>query len=134
MPGLTITVACRVLGCQVVRHCLKQLAQQYQYVKFITMLSTDCIPNYPDSNVPTLLVYKDGQCRRTIVGLRTLGVDRISPESASSARIEMKKSDVPQVLLNALPAVCIRSKVHLFLEDGWRQSEACEALQVLQLG
>lgn len=109
MPGLTITVACRVLGCQVVRHCLKQLAQQYQYVKFITMLSTDCIPNYPDSNVPTLLVYKDGQCRRTIVGLRTLGVDRISPESASSARIEMKKSDVPRFLLNALPAVCIRS-------------------------
>lgn len=63
-------------------NCLGQLADQYQHVKFLSMQSTDCIPNYPDSNLPTLLVYKDGQCRRTIVGLGTLGVDRISPESA----------------------------------------------------
>ncbi len=75
---------CRILGCQVLLHCLGQLAKQYQHVKFISMLSTDCIPDYPNKNLPTLLVYKDGQCKRTIVGLRSLGVDRISPESASS--------------------------------------------------
>lgn len=74
----------KILGCQVLLHCLRQLAEQYQHIKFISMLSTDCIPDYPNENLPTLLVYKDGQCKRTIVGLRTLGVDRISPESVAA--------------------------------------------------
>jgi hypothetical protein len=81
---ITASVHCRILGCQVIKHCLSQLAAQYVHVKFINMQSTDCIPNYPDSNLPTLLVYHDGQCVRTIVGLRTLGETRISPESKES--------------------------------------------------
>jgi len=69
------------MGCQVLKACMQDLAAQYKYVKFLTILSTECIPNYPDENLPTLLVYHDGQCKRTIVGTRSLGVDRISPES-----------------------------------------------------
>lgn len=78
----------RVLGCKVIKHSLEQLAAQYQHVKFINMQSTDCIPNYPDSNLPTLLVYRDGQCARTIVGLRTLGGVRISPESELNSYLQ----------------------------------------------
>ena len=69
------------MGCQVLKACMQDLAAQYKYVKFLTILSTECIPNYPDENLPTLLVYHDGQCKRTIVGTRSLGIDRISPES-----------------------------------------------------
>ncbi|CAL8464062.1 g3597 [Coccomyxa elongata] len=79
----------KILGCQVLLHCLVQLAQQYQHLKFISMLSTDCIPDYPNENLPMLLVYKDGQCKRTIVGLRSLGVDRISPESVAAGLNEV---------------------------------------------
>ena len=60
---------------------MQELAAQYKYVKFLTIPSTECIPNYPDENLPTLLVYHDGQCKRTIVGTRSLGDSRISPES-----------------------------------------------------
>ncbi len=60
---------------------MQELAAQYRHVKFLTIPSTECIPNYPDENLPTLLVYHDGQCKRTIVGTKTLGYDRISPES-----------------------------------------------------
>ena len=60
---------------------MQQLAAQYKYVKFLTIPATECIPNYPDENLPTLLVYHDGQCKRTIVGTRSLGDIRISPES-----------------------------------------------------
>ena len=72
---------CRVMACQVVKACMQELAAQYKHVKFLTIPSTECIPNYPDENLPTLLVYHNGQCRRTIVGTQTLGYDRISPES-----------------------------------------------------
>ena len=72
-----------MLGCQVVGACLKELAAQYNYVKFLKIASTECIPNYPDENLPTLLVYHDGQCKRTVVGTRSLGDIRISPESKS---------------------------------------------------
>ena len=63
---------------------MQDLAAQYKHVKFLTIPSTECIPNYPDENLPTLLVYHDGQCKRTIVGTKTLGYDRISPESEQS--------------------------------------------------
>lgn len=69
------------MACQVLQACIRDLAAQYKHVKFLTIPSTECIPNYPDENLPTLLVYHGGQCKRTIVGTRTLGVDRISPES-----------------------------------------------------
>ena len=69
------------MGCQVLKACMQELAAQYKHVKFLTIPSMECIPNYPDENLPTLLVYHDGQCKRTIVGTQTLGVDRISPES-----------------------------------------------------
>lgn len=69
------------MGCQVLKACLQELAAQYKYVRFLTIPSTECIPNYPDENLPTLLVYHDGQCKRTIVGTRSLGDNRISPES-----------------------------------------------------
>ena len=62
---------------------MKELAAQYNYVKFLKIASTECIPNYPDENLPTILVYHDGQCKRTIVGTRSLGDIRISPESKS---------------------------------------------------
>jgi hypothetical protein len=72
----------RVLGCQVLRHCLEQLAAEFAHVKFLAMLATDCIPGYPDTNLPTVLVYQGGQCARTLVGLQPFGGSRLSPESA----------------------------------------------------
>ena len=71
-----------MLGCQVLQHCLEELAGQYRHVKFLSMRATDCIPGYPDTNLPTVLVYHDGQCARTLVGLQPFGGSRLSPESA----------------------------------------------------
>ncbi|KAE8717102.1 SYP121 protein [Hibiscus syriacus] len=34
--------------------CLKELAVKYPATKFVEIISTDCIPNYPDRNLPTL--------------------------------------------------------------------------------
>ena len=78
-------IGCRVLGCNVLGHCLEQLAVEYPHVKFLSMRATDCIPGYPDTNLPTVLVYHDGQCARTLVGLAPFGGSRLTPESAPPA-------------------------------------------------
>ncbi|MFM7217256.1 MAG: hypothetical protein ACKO1U_04480, partial [Bacteroidota bacterium] len=40
----------------------------------------EAIPNYPDANLPTVLLYKDSKCLQTIVGLRQFGGQSTSPE------------------------------------------------------
>ncbi|KAF5753469.1 hypothetical protein HanXRQr2_Chr17g0780461 [Helianthus annuus] len=43
------------------------------------MISTDCIPNYPDRNLPTVLVYNNRAVKANYVGLYTFG-RRCTPE------------------------------------------------------
>lgn len=52
---------------------LETLAKKFGHVKFLKILFTDCIPNYPDKNVPTLLVYRDDELLRQFVGLSDFG-------------------------------------------------------------
>ncbi|KAI9592026.1 hypothetical protein BDF19DRAFT_416628 [Syncephalis fuscata] len=42
-------------------------------LSFIKIFSTDCIPNYPDRNLPTLLIYGNGDMQRQCVGTAQLG-------------------------------------------------------------
>lgn len=67
-------------GCQILSDCLKTLAQSYTHQKFVRIVSTDCIPNYPDANLPTCLVYHEGKCVKTLAGLALFGGKRASPE------------------------------------------------------
>ncbi|KAJ6302182.1 hypothetical protein OIU77_016301 [Salix suchowensis] len=50
--------------------------------KFVKIVSTDCIPNYPDHNLPTLLVYNNGAVKANYVGLRSFG-RRCTPEGVA---------------------------------------------------
>lgn len=59
--------------------CLEELATMYPATKFVKIISTDCIPNYPDCNLPTLLVYNNGAVKANYVGLPTFG-RRCTPE------------------------------------------------------
>lgn len=50
------------------------------------IISTDCIPNYPDENLPTLLVYKGGQVKENFVGLQHYtmgGLKTCTPEGGT---------------------------------------------------
>ena len=44
------------------------LARKFPAVKFIKSISTTCIPNYPDKNLPTIFIYKDGDMVTQWVG------------------------------------------------------------------
>ncbi|GAA5826388.1 hypothetical protein JCM11251_002345 [Rhodosporidiobolus azoricus] len=52
---------------------LNELASLYPSSKFVSIVSDHCIENYPDKNVPTMLVYRKGQMTGQIVGLGAMG-------------------------------------------------------------
>ncbi|WFD29642.1 Proteolipid protein 2 [Malassezia sp. CBS 17886] len=62
--------------CELMKRYLDVLADRYPNSKFVSMIGDQCIPNYPDKNLPTLLIYRGGEMRRQIVGLRPeIGLD-----------------------------------------------------------
>lgn len=65
--------------CGLLMQCLEELATRYPATKFVKIISTDCIPNYPDRNLPTLLVYNSGAVKANYVGLHAFG-RRCTPE------------------------------------------------------
>ncbi|KAK3410313.1 hypothetical protein EUGRSUZ_J02308 [Eucalyptus grandis] len=68
-----------IAECGVLMNCLEELAVKYPATKFVKIISTDCIPNYPDRNVPTILVYNNGAVKANYVGLHSFG-RRCTPE------------------------------------------------------
>ncbi|XP_052140597.1 uncharacterized protein LOC127760387 [Oryza glaberrima] len=71
--------------CGLLQTCLEELATRYPATKFVKIISTDCIPNYPDRNVPTILVYNNSAVKGTYVGLHKFGGKRCTPESVALA-------------------------------------------------
>uniref|UniRef100_A0A061QV81 Phosducin-like protein 3 n=1 Tax=Tetraselmis sp. GSL018 TaxID=582737 RepID=A0A061QV81_9CHLO len=69
--------------CQVLGLCLEELAAKFPHTKFRRIISTECIPKYPDSNLPTVLIYKDGQCLKSLAGLLPFGGKRTTPEQVA---------------------------------------------------
>jgi hypothetical protein len=69
----------RIPECGVLMQCIEELATMYPATKFVKIISTDCIPNYPDCNLPTLLVYNNGAVKGNYVGMNRFG-RRCTPE------------------------------------------------------
>jgi hypothetical protein len=58
---------------QLLTRILVALAHKYNHIKFLKIVATRCIENYPDRNVPTLLVYHKGDVIKQWVGAEALG-------------------------------------------------------------
>ncbi|XP_047253801.1 viral IAP-associated factor homolog [Capsicum annuum] len=65
--------------CQILLQCLDELVTKYPATKFVKIISTDCIQNYPDCNLPTVLVYHNGALKSNYVGVHSFG-RRCTPE------------------------------------------------------
>ncbi|KAL2506842.1 Thioredoxin superfamily protein [Abeliophyllum distichum] len=68
--------------CRLLLECLEAMAKRYPATKFVKIISTECIPNYPDHNLPTLLIYNNSAVKATYVGLHNFG-RRCTPESVA---------------------------------------------------
>ncbi len=72
---------------------LEKLARKFGDVKFLQIDANECIPGYPDRNVPTLLIYKDDELLGQTVGTAPFGgpsydVDDLEWELAQAGVLE----------------------------------------------
>ena len=54
--------------CALINKFLLTLAAKFPTTKFLRSISTTCIPNYPDKNLPTLFVYFEGEMKTQLAG------------------------------------------------------------------
>lgn len=54
--------------CALINQHMAILAKKFPQTKFVKSISTTCIPNYPDKNVPTIFVYYEGELKSQIIG------------------------------------------------------------------
>lgn len=57
----------RIPLSQHLRPLLQRLAAAHAGTKFLSIPGGMCIPNYPDKNIPTLLIYRNGEITGNVV-------------------------------------------------------------------
>lgn len=67
---------------------MRTVANKFKYVKFVKIRADAAIPNYPDKNLPTLLIYKKGDIAGQFVTLKLLGGEGVS---AADIEWQLKK-------------------------------------------
>jgi len=63
----------RIPACKLLANHLNVLAAKYPETKFVSIIGDHCIPNYPDSILPTWVIYGEGDLIRQQIGLLGLG-------------------------------------------------------------
>ncbi|KAJ2892416.1 phosducin [Coemansia aciculifera] len=99
--------------CKLMNRFLGELAQMYRATKFVKIISVECIHNYPDANLPTLLVYGKGDMRGQLVRLDKFGGMRT------------KRKDIEDYL-KGLGAIDLALKRALPGEDGSRAEDSSD--------
>uniref|UniRef100_A0A8C0W5Y0 Phosducin-like protein 3 n=1 Tax=Castor canadensis TaxID=51338 RepID=A0A8C0W5Y0_CASCN len=59
--------------CALINQHLSGLARKFPDVKFVKAISTTCIPNYPDRNLPTIFVDLGGDIKAQFIGPLVFG-------------------------------------------------------------
>uniref|UniRef100_A0A3Q3MIV5 Phosducin-like protein 3 n=1 Tax=Labrus bergylta TaxID=56723 RepID=A0A3Q3MIV5_9LABR len=59
--------------CTLINQHLSMLARKFPQTKFLKSISTTCIPNYPDRNLPTIFVYFEGEMKAQFIGPLVFG-------------------------------------------------------------
>ena len=54
--------------CALLNKFITTLAAKFPTTKFLRSISTTCIPNYPDKNLPTIFVYFEGAMKTQLAG------------------------------------------------------------------
>lgn len=63
----------RIPICNLVNSYFTNLARKFPQTKFLRSVSSVCIPNYPDHNLPTIFIYFENDLKKQWVGPLALG-------------------------------------------------------------
>ena len=68
MPSTSLISAVSIPLCALINQHLSLLARKFPAIKFLKSISTTCIPNYPDKNLPTIFIYHEEDMKGQMVG------------------------------------------------------------------
>lgn len=60
-------------ACDAVEVAVRNLANRFDGIKFVSIASTSAIENWPAENLPTLFCYRDGMMRHQLIGAESFG-------------------------------------------------------------
>ncbi|XP_068124405.1 phosducin-like protein 3 [Hyperolius riggenbachi] len=100
--------------CSLINQHLAILARKFKDVKFVKAISTTCIPNYPDKNLPTIFIYRDGDIRAQFIGPLVFGgmnltQDELEWKLAESGAIKTELEENPRQQIQDQLMTSIRS-------------------------
>eukprot|EP00742_Colponemidia_sp_Colp-10_P001179 GILJ01001272.1.p1 GENE.GILJ01001272.1~~GILJ01001272.1.p1 ORF type:complete len:258 (+),score=44.19 GILJ01001272.1:37-774(+) len=67
--------------CVLLNRALDVLAPKHRSTKFLRSVATECIENYPDANLPTILIYYEGECVKQILKADVYGGKKLTPKT-----------------------------------------------------
>uniref|UniRef100_A0A2K6SZ64 Phosducin-like protein 3 n=1 Tax=Saimiri boliviensis boliviensis TaxID=39432 RepID=A0A2K6SZ64_SAIBB len=109
--------------CALINQHLSGLASKFPDVKFIKAISTTCILNYPDRNLPTIFVYLEGDIKAQFIGPLVFGGMNLTRNElewklSESGAIKMDLEENPKKIEDVLLS-SVRRSVPM-----WRDSDS----------
>ncbi|XP_029793003.1 phosducin-like protein 3 isoform X2 [Suricata suricatta] len=91
----------RIPLCALINQHFHGLARKFPDVKFMKAISTTCIPNYPDRNLPTIFVYLEGDIKAQFIGPLVFGgmnltIDELEWKLSESGAIKTDLEENPK--------------------------------------
>ncbi|XP_006887859.1 PREDICTED: phosducin-like protein 3 [Elephantulus edwardii] len=102
--------------CALINRHFTELARKFSDVKFIKAISTTCIPNYPDRNLPTVFVYLEGDIKAQFIGPLVFGGmnltrDELEWKLSESGAIKTDLEENPRKPVDDMLLSTVRSSV-----------------------
>jgi hypothetical protein len=71
------------MDCGLMEQAMTQLASQFMKIKFLKIRSTSAVENWPESNLPTIFAYHDGELQHQLFTLKSIGGSSMTSDGAS---------------------------------------------------
>lgn len=67
--------------CAMINEYLSVLSKRFPHTKFLKAISTTCIPNFPDANLPAIFVYCGDDLKKQIIGALSYGGTNLTQDA-----------------------------------------------------
>jgi hypothetical protein len=64
-------------------HAMTLLAQKFMKIKFLKIRSSSAVENWPESNLPTIFAYHDGELQHQLFTLKSIGGSSMTSDGQS---------------------------------------------------
>eukprot|EP00995_Heteronema_vittatum_P004783 NODE_1746_length_898_cov_279.548881_g1218_i0.p1 GENE.NODE_1746_length_898_cov_279.548881_g1218_i0~~NODE_1746_length_898_cov_279.548881_g1218_i0.p1 ORF type:complete len:218 (-),score=70.50 NODE_1746_length_898_cov_279.548881_g1218_i0:156-809(-) len=69
--------------CERLKAAMDSVAAKYTSVKFLEIIATECIPGFPDSQLPCVIIYRSGNLEKQCTGLDPWGGKKFTAEDVA---------------------------------------------------